>query len=410
MDIIFIHGNYPAQFKHLAAQLGAQATHRVYFITAKEEPCTSMDGVNIITFKDAKESRKDLSSDENILINQVKRGKKVSNILQELRANGVDPKIIFFHAGNGLSLYLNTVFPKAKTVGIFEWYFSNRCATLILNQQGQKAYELISSRNISIESELSKCTAGVVATHWQKSQFPKALQNKLHVIFDGIDLDFFKDFRGDIDKHDIKIQGEDCEVIINTNDKLITYATRGMEPLRGFPQFLKALPKVLRGNPTLKVIIGGRDRSAYGPPAPSHEGSWKQRILAEIGEFEGKENIYFPGLMDYNNYRLMLNRTDLHCYFTLPYVTSWSLFEAYACGAPILTNSSEATTGVLSFHAESIINDIEELYTPKGAEQILRLLNNKRIQPTPKLPEIFSLTQCLKTWQTLINQILTAAE
>ena len=58
MDIIFIHGNYPAQFKHLAAQLGAQATHRVYFITAKEEPCTSMDGVNIITFKDAKESKR----------------------------------------------------------------------------------------------------------------------------------------------------------------------------------------------------------------------------------------------------------------------------------------------------------------------------------------------------------------
>ena len=408
MDIIFIHGNYPAQFKHLAAQLGAQAMHRVYFITAKEEPCTPIDGINILTFKDPKESIKGFSSDENILINQVKRGKRVSNTLQKLRANGVDPKIIFFHAGNGLSLYINTVFPNAKTIGIFEWYFSNRCATLILNQQGQNAYELISSRNISIESELSKCTAGVVATQWQKNQFPKALQNKLHVIFDGIDLDFFKDFRGDIDKHDIKIQGEDCEVIINANDKLITYATRGMEPLRGFPQFLKALPTVLRSNPTLKVIIGGRDRSAYGPPAPSHQGSWKQKILAEIGEFEGKENIYFPGLMDYNNYRLMLNRTDLHCYFTLPYVTSWSLFEAYACGAPILTNASEATTGTLSFPQHRIIDNIEKLHTSEGSEMILELLGNKWMDQKPTLPEIYSLKYCLKAWQDFINQVLSA--
>ena len=194
MDIIFIHGNYPAQFKHLTVQLGAQAKHRVYFITAKEDHCEPMDGVNIIKFKDPKEQRKDLTSDENVLLNQLVRGKRVGNILQKLKADGVDPKIIFFHAGNGLSLYINTVFAKAKTVGIFEWYFSNRCASLIINRQDQKALELISSRNISIESELSKCTAGVVATQWQKSQFPKKLQDKLHVIFDGIDLNFSRIF------------------------------------------------------------------------------------------------------------------------------------------------------------------------------------------------------------------------
>ena len=183
-----------------------------------------------------------------------------------------------------------------------------------------------------------------------------------------------------------------------------------MEPLRGFPQFLKALPKVLQNNPDLKVIIGGRDRAAYGPAAPSHDGSWKKRIFAELGEFEGKDNIYFPGLMNYENYRLMLNRTDLHCYFTLPYVTSWSLFEAYACGAPILTNSSEATTGVLAFPEDNIINNIENLCTLEGTEQILRLLKNKRVHPTPTLPAIFSLKQCLQTWQKFINQTLTVVE
>ena len=187
-----------------------------------------------------------------------------------------------------------------------------------------------------------------------------------------------------------------------------TYATRGMEPLRGFPQFLKALPQVLHDNPNTKVIIGGRDRAAYGPAAPSHGGSWKERILAEIGDFEGKQNIYFPGLMNYENYRLMLNRTDLHCYFTLPYVTSWSLFEAYACGAPILTNSSEATTSTLIFQKDQVIDNIEKLYTQEGAEKILTLLNNSRGKPKPALPETFSLKFCLKMWQDFINQILTA--
>ena len=133
----------------------------------------------------------------------------------------------------------------------------------------------------------------------------------------------------------VELDGEDLteNIKIKSNEILLSYATRGMETLRGFPEFLRTAAHALSEIPTLQVVIAGRDRCAYSYGAPSHDGSWKKRILEEIGDFIGKERLHFTGLMPYIHYRKLLQRSNLHCYFTRPYVTSWSLFEAAACGA-----------------------------------------------------------------------------
>ena len=38
MQILFIHGNYPAQFRGLAEDLGSQNIHDVRFLTARKDP------------------------------------------------------------------------------------------------------------------------------------------------------------------------------------------------------------------------------------------------------------------------------------------------------------------------------------------------------------------------------------
>ena len=60
-------------------------------------------------------------------------------------------------------------------------------------------------------------------------------------------------------------------------------------------------------------------------------------------------------------------------------MTSWSLFEAAACGTPIITNRSPATTGTISIPEENTINDIEDIYQPSGIERAIKIL--KMIRP-----------------------------
>ena len=47
-------------------------------------------------------------------------------------------------------------------------------------------------------------------------------------------------------------------------DEILTYATRGMEEYRGFPEFIKTVEQLQKIRPNMQVIIGGEDRVCYG--------------------------------------------------------------------------------------------------------------------------------------------------
>ena len=51
-----------------------------------------------------------------------------------------------------------------------------------------------------------------------------------------------------------------------------------MEPLRGFPEFMRMLPALMQRFPDLQVVVAGNDRVAYSYQAPSQGGSWKQHL------------------------------------------------------------------------------------------------------------------------------------
>ena len=106
---------------------------------------------------------------------------------------------------------------------------------------------------------------------------------------------------------------EDDSIVINRRP-LINLCDTG-NGLTGLSEFMKILTTLLSEFPNLKVLIGGRDRSAYGPPCFSHNGSWKEMMLDKLPMLKKHPKIIYTGLMNYENYRLMLQRTNLHCYY-----------------------------------------------------------------------------------------------
>ena len=56
MDFLFIHGNYPAQFVHLAKGLAAEG-HRVVFLTNRKDPeVWPLQGVEVRRFAPHREA------------------------------------------------------------------------------------------------------------------------------------------------------------------------------------------------------------------------------------------------------------------------------------------------------------------------------------------------------------------
>ena len=90
-------------------------------------------------------------------------------------------------------------------------------------------------------------TTPFVPTEWQKSQFPKEYHDKLNVIFDGIDRTFFKKSAKKWEGEGISLRNRETNerIEVGPDKKIISYATRGMEPLRGFTEFMRTLPILL---------------------------------------------------------------------------------------------------------------------------------------------------------------------
>ena len=93
-------------------------------------------------------------------------------------------------------------------------------------------------RNLPISLELSESDHIVSPTEWQRCQLPNSFANRTNVIHEGVDTDFF---------------------VMNTSwrhksVKRITYATRGMEPMRAFPQFIESIDTILQRESNVEIL------------------------------------------------------------------------------------------------------------------------------------------------------------
>jgi glycosyltransferase involved in cell wall biosynthesis len=408
MDILFVHGNYPAQFRAQARAVAADPAHRVVYATEREPvpEVKVFPGLRLVHYRPHRPPSAAIHPYLGASENDVLLGQAVARCLQELQREGFQPRLVIFHAGRGLGLFLRPLLPQATLVAYCEWYFKPADLPWLKGRSEVNAALAIGLRNGALLLEMAAADLAVVPTDWQRQQFPPAIQGQLQVLFDGIDTDSFRPPPPGAPRRELILQpeGGSAPLRLGPEAVVLSYATRGMEPLRGFPEFLRALPPLLQAMPALEVVVAGRDRQAYSYPAPSHEGSWKQHLLAELGPFEGRERVHFTGLIPYGQLRDLYQRTDLHVYFSRPYVTSWSLFEAAACGAPILMNSGAATTGVLPGAAFATVDLDAPATIPAAIQAALeRSLQARGLPRRSLLPPELALQPCLERWQHGVN-------
>lgn len=405
MNILFIHANYPAQFQNLARLTGADLRHRVVYLTARADAASDpIPGVELRQFQRTRDPRPEthhyLHASEEAVLNGQAVLRAVDGLLQE----SFQPDLVISHAGNGLSLFIKDLLPQAQLIGLFEWWFTPATSRWLFAEFPLDTQLKGQLRNMVIQQELLICDAAVVPTAWQAQQFPAMWQPKLRVVFDGINTTFFQPPPADLSRT-LQLEREEGgpRVQIEPGHKLLSYATRGMEPVRGFPQFMAALPELLANDPQLQVVIAGRDRCAYSYPAPRADGSWKQHCLELLGTCPGRERIHFTGLLTYAQYRQLLWRTDAHCSFSRPYVLSWSLFEALACATPLVVNESPAYRSAVPKQAAAVWVDLDD---PQSLSQGIReRLNATTSSYASNLNTSFLLEECVKSWNAVISEV-----
>jgi len=126
---------------------------------------------------------------------------------------------------------------------------------------------------------------------------------------------------------------------LTRQDEIITFASRNLEPYRGYHIFMRALPKILAARPNARVMIVGADGVSYGARPPDGR-KWKDIFLEEMKDSMDLSRVHFLGTVSYSHFIPLLQLSTVHVYLTYPFVLSWSLLEAMSVGCAIVASDT----------------------------------------------------------------------
>ena len=396
MNVLFLHPNFPAQFKHLSKSF-VESGHNTVFL-CQTHYGREIDGVKKLTLKNDAGHRALSKNNLSIFDRSQKQAEQYRQGFDALKSQGWNPDLVISHSGWGCGLYAKEIWPKAKLISYLEWWFnpesdffkySANDLNLNLTPQSTKKYWL---RNQQIALELAVANEIVAPTKWQANQLPPTFKNQCNVIFDGIDLSIYKN------RPEIKRR------------KIITYGTRGMDPMRCFPQFVLAAKEFLKENKEHTLEIAGIDEAFYGiQPKNSTWGQWARK------EFEGynvEGRVRWMNRLAPGKYEKWLNSSAGHIYLTHPFVTSWSLVETYCSGTPLLISDIPATNEICS-PDEGVLR-VDHRHHDKLVESMLQLSEssyaNSEVLSKLRAPSRFSVKTALEQWSHVSGVELTTSD
>jgi glycosyltransferase involved in cell wall biosynthesis len=365
--LLFVESDYPPQWRSLLATLAGEGRHTiVYLHDPFRNPGPDIAGIVVEAYETPRRLKPE-HPEAGDFVNAVARAAAVRTAAERLARQGFSPEIIWAHHAYGEILMLPEIFPRAKLLIFFEYFFDKPGAEVGFDPEfpatpAQK--RLGRFRNAASLVTLQMAHAGVCPTRWQRDRFPRRYQDLLTVIHDGVDTTRIRP------DPQARFTLPDGRVLTRQQEPIVTFSVRGLEPLRGFHVFMRALPHLFRQRPEARIVIAGRDKALYGPGAGPGQ-SWVGRMRDELGRSVPWDRIHFVGSLPEERLLALHQVSSAHIYLTYPFVLSWSCLEAMAAGAPVIGSATPPVEEVIRHEETGLLVDF---FDPEAVANAIRLL------------------------------------
>ena len=358
MNVLFVHNNFPAQFKHVARALVQGPDVRVAAVGSST--ALSLRGVDLrrysLTDGDVSAThpfarRFDL---------ECRRAEQVLYALSSLSSSGFVPDVIRAHPGWGETMPLRTIFPRARILLYCEFFYGVEGRDVGFDPEfadtGADGHVALHLKNAATLLALVDSDAGVSPTAWQRSTYPQEFQNKIQVIHEGVDTEVARP------APDATFRLSSGRELRRCNE-VVTFVARNLEPLRGYHAFMRALPRIMTERPLAEVLVIGGDGTSYGQAPPAGT-TWKSIFLEQVAERIDKKRLHFTGPPPYRDYLRALQVSSAHVYLTYPFVLSWSLIEALSAGCVVIASDTSPVRDVIDGENGMLVPffDADQLY------------------------------------------------
>ena len=402
MHVAFVHRRGFGQFAALAAQL-AQAGNEVSLIT--ETIDQKIPSVRVVRHRAEPVPRANphMARHMGAPDHHVRIGHRVAETLDAMARQGLVPDIVVGHIGWGSMMFLKDVLPQVPALGYCEFFYRSEGADIGFapgDQPDLETRKRLRLRNIAQLLSLEAIEAGISPTEWQRGLYPADVRERISVCHEGIDT---ARFRPD---PTTSVTLADGRFLSGNGPPIVTFVARDLEPYRGFPQVLAAAAKVVRQRPDALFVFVGGDGVSYGVPPPGG-GSWKDHLLQSLDI--PPENIVFTGTVPHSVLRQLFQISAAHLYLTYPFVLSWSVLEAMACGALVIGSDTAPVREVIRSGRNGLL--VPFFDTDALAEAILGVLANPeghfalRVAARRTIERRFRLADCLDHQRSLLEKL-----
>ena len=352
--ILFIHQNFPGQFRHLAPALAAEG-HEVVALGMAEQ-AERLPGVRYFAHQvrvpaDARQQAPQLKD----LYGKVLRGESAAAALHRMKTEGFTPDIVFAHPGWGEAFYVKDVFPQARLLIYAEYYYGSEGGDSHFDPEFSRGPDLASLqrlrlRNTHLLHAMAAADAGLSPTQFQASRHPAWFRERISVVHDGIDTDRFKP------DANARVSLTGAGITLRPGDEVVTFVSRQLEPYRGYHIFMRALPALQRLRPNARVILVGGDGVSYGATAPEGK-TWKGIFRDEVMPRLDMSRVHFVGRLPHGLLTQLMQVSAVYTYLTYPFVLSWSLMEAMSAGCLIVGSRTAPLEEVIEHGRNGLLTD-----------------------------------------------------
>jgi glycosyltransferase involved in cell wall biosynthesis len=338
MRILFVHQNFPGQFRHVAPALAARG-HDVSALTMRADVPPAWQGVRVIGYRASRGSTPGIHPWVGDFESKVIRGEAAFRAALALQQKGYRPDVVVAHPGWGESLFLKEVWPDAP-LGIYcEFHYRAHGADVGFDPEfpssdpGEACRIRVKNANNLLHFETAD--AGLAPTRWQADGFPERFRSRITVMHDGIDTEAVAPAPG----ASFTVDAPEGALRLVPGDEVLTFVNRNLEPYRGYHVFMRALPAILERRPRARAVIVGGDGVSYGSRPPTGR-TWKSVFLDEVRDRLDLSRVHFTGTLPYARYLSLLQVSAVHVYLTYPFVLGWSLLEAMSAGCAIVASDT----------------------------------------------------------------------
>ncbi len=348
MHVLFVHQNFPAQFGHIAAYLVKEHGWECTFVS-RTSPGT-VAGIRKLQYRTTGGATEGTHYFARTFENAVAHAEGVYEAIKPLRTE-LRPDVIVGHSGFGSTLFLPELFPDVPVLNHFEYFYRPHGSDMDFRPEWQaddRDVLRVRARNAMVLLDLEACAAGYSPTAFQRDLFPDAYRQKIRVVHDGIDTAFWR--RRAVDDPVVEALG------IRPETRVVTYVSRGLEAMRGFDIFMQVAKRAYETYPDVVFLVVGDDRVAYGGDLKHiAEPNFREHVLA--GDRYDLDRIRFLGTVRPQVLAQLLSLSDLHVYLTVPFVLSWSMLDAMACGCVVLGSDTAPVREVIADGQNGLLRD-----------------------------------------------------